>query len=629
CLVIVSKAYKFFVSHNDISICIIRPIFISHTTIILNLVDDDINFTKCYQPEEITTLILFKGDDLSYDVMKRNLELLFLNGKPNIIIITDVITEDLLDNPVFDVIIQSHWSFMHLIVTDNNIDCKQTEIDKDILLTAERFLNDLWHRYQIVYAIIEFPLSCPRRFITFDGNKQLNDDLYNRTITIVEEEHLHDTFKKYETDLSVDFPLKINIFKRFPTTLTLHYCDNINNYVQLDLNITNGYCGLDALVLHDFIKTFKFKVIFVSNEEINSYGYMVSGRATGSLGGVIRQEIDISFNSRFLTKYADSGFDYLNYISFDSLCALTAIPDIVPLWQYPINMYSFKQWMSVIFILVIIGIVKWLFSRRFRAILTEELYKPQVYILETVWSGMFGFFLIKNLRRCFLIALCLLFSVVLNAMYQGHVNYMFTTLWRYEQMNTLQDLCDSNIPVFTSAGMLNILGAEAARNFSNNAITTIIRRMKLYADHSNDMADPRFSATIQRRSDITLVIMENYTDTDGRPLLYAIDEYFSSLYLSYIAKSGFIFTPQVRRFMMRMVEAGLPDKYYKWTRYTMRMGDIKQNPASEPRLFTEINLQEERIPFALLLCGYIVSTLIFIKEKWWDCRKTCKIRCLK
>ncbi|XP_026763295.2 uncharacterized protein LOC113521839 [Galleria mellonella] len=436
---------------------------------------------------------------------------------------------------------------MHLIITNTNINCEQAELNGDILPIAKRLLNDLWHRYQLVYAVIEFPLACPRRFITFDGNKRPNNNLYNRTITVIEKEDLDETLKKSQNTLSDGFPLKINLFHRFPTSFK--QCHKIYNYMKFDINITNGFCGMDALIMHDFIKTFKFNVTYVDNNRTNKYGYVVSGHATGSLGAVIRREIDISFNSRFIAMYMNSGFDFLNYVSSDSLCALTMIPDIVPLWQYPINMYNYKQWMA------------------------------------------------------------------------GHINYMFTTLRRYDQFRTLQDICDSNIAVYTSPGILMLLNAETVDNSTNDVFTTILKRLKLFSANSSYTVEEKNMAMIRRRIDITLEILVNHTDKDGRPSLYVINDCFRNFYLSYIVRSGFLFTSQIQDFMMRMVEAGFPEKYYKWTSFTLRLGDILHNPTSEPRLFTKITLQEQRIPFVLLISGYIVSTIIFMVEKWWSSHK--------
>ncbi|XP_059060864.1 uncharacterized protein LOC131853827 [Achroia grisella] len=617
-LTVISKAYDFMKSLNDNSICVIRPILDIQTSIILNFVDDDLSFTKCYQSEVLRTLIIFNDDKLSYSLdmaTRKKLQLLLYN-KPNIIILTDSITGKVFNNTIFEITLQAHWSSMHLIITNKNINCSQIELSGDIISIAERFLNDLWHRHLLVYAIIEFPLGCPQKYITFDGNKRPNGNLYNRTITVIEEKYIHETLKKSKNALTDGFPLKINIFRRIPTSIS--NCSKIYNYIKFDIDICNGLCGMDALIMHDFIKTFKFNVTFIGSRSMNKYGYVTSRGVSGSLGAVLRQEIDVSFNSRFISEYTDSGYDFLGYISSDSLCALIGFPDLVPLWQYPIIMYSFKKWMFLFFVLMVLGLLKWLFTRYFYRIIGEEVYRPQIYIIETVWSGTFGFFLIKKFRSSFVIALCLLCSLVLCAKYQSHINYMFTTSRRYEPINTLQELCDSNIPVYTSPQILTLLGSETIENTTNNVFTTILRRMKLFTPNSSFELRPQDIAMVRRRMDIALLILLNYTDKEGRPFLYVIDENFSDFYLSYIVKSGFLFTSQMQSFMMRMVEAGLPDKYYKWTRYTMHLADLTQNPSSEPRLYNKISLKEQRIPFALLLCGYILSTLSFLTEIWYS-----------
>ncbi|KAM3963359.1 uncharacterized protein ACR2FA_002729 [Aphomia sociella] len=617
--VIISEAYNFIESRTNNSICIMRPmnIFPTYTTIIVDLIDDDISFRKCYWPHDIKSVILIKHDEMPYSFSKKKLAL-FLYDRPTIHVITDSITDKLLDQSVLKIILQSHWSFMRLIIINKNIKCERGKFNEDILSIAERFLNDLWHRYQLVYVLIEFPLSCPHRFIIFDGKKKSNQNLYNRTITVVGEKDVHKTLKSSQNGLSHGFPLKTNIFYRFPTSIKL--CNKIYNYVTYDKNVTDGYCGMDALIMHDFIKAFKFNVTFLDSEDINKYGYFQSGQATGSLGSVIRQEIDVSFNSRFIARYVDRGFDFLGHMSSDSLCALVEVPDIVPLWYYPTNIYDYKQWTIIIFMFLMIGIILWVYGKRLRQITGDEVYKPHVYVIEAVWIGMFGYFLYKKIQRSILIAICLLCSVVFTAKYQGHVNYMFATIVRYDEMNTLQDLCNSNIPVYTSPAIVMLLGARDSEN-STNPITKILSRLKFYPTDSSYFLYHQRSATIERRVDVNLQMLLNYTDEDGRPLLYVVNECFRNFHLSYIVRSGFLFTSEMQNFMMKIVEAGLPEKYYKWTQFTIRLAEISR-PTSEPRPFTKISLKEQRIPFFILVVGYLLSTILFVTEKWWDNRKS-------
>ncbi|CAD0203159.1 unnamed protein product [Chrysodeixis includens] len=111
-------------------------------------------------------------------------------------------------------------------------------------------------------------------------------------------------------------------------------------------------------------------------------------------------------------------------------------------------------------------------------------------------------------------------------------------------------------------------------------------------------------------------ILEHYTDYYGKPLINIVEECFKTYFLSYIARTGFPFYENVREFIERMQGAGLPTMYAIWTQRMLGIPESTFKYRQEPRPFAETSLGNLRISYAILFCGYLLSTISFIIELW-------------
>ncbi|XP_064292626.1 uncharacterized protein LOC135309899 [Plodia interpunctella] len=331
----------------------------------------------------------------------------------------------------------------------------------------------------MVYVVVEYPNNCPNKFSLYDGNKKPSPKVgqhFERTFITVHKSEVNEILMKSDKSLTYGYPLKANIFFRFPTSIT--DCANLNSFIRYNSDLTNGYCGLDALIMHNVMEVFKFNATFEMQSTTN-YGYVQSGQVTGTLGLIVRGEIDVSFNSRFIVLYSlENNFDFLYQIWDDSLCALMKEPNEVPLWHYPYNIYGITTWLFVLPCLTFVGSMMYVRNKLFR-LRTLKFY---IYPVNAVWSGLFGFFFNKKIKRSLLAALCLLCSVVFTAEYQGNVNNMFATLVRYDRFKTLQQLCDNGVAVYTSPSVAILLGRGA---YLDNSKSYLVRNLKFFPDNQS------------------------------------------------------------------------------------------------------------------------------------------------
>ncbi|CAD0203158.1 unnamed protein product [Chrysodeixis includens] len=122
--------------------------------------------------------------------------------------------------------------------------------------------------------------------------------------------------------------------------------------------------------------------------------------------------------------------------------------------------------------------------------------------------------------------------------------------------------------------------------------------------------------TIDRKNDVSMQIQEHYTENNGKPLINIVEECFKTYFLSYIARTGFPFYENVREFIERLHGAGLPTMYYIWTQRMLGIPESTYKYRQEPRPFAETSLSNLRISYAILFCGYLMSTILFVIELW-------------
>ncbi|RVE52717.1 hypothetical protein evm_002590 [Chilo suppressalis] len=544
----------------------------------------------------------------------------YANFSPNMVLIFYQLSLDIIEHPILSFLFSSLRSYVFIIIKteDDEYKCINGIFSEKAKSAQEDFLNRLWFKYHMFVVILEFPFVCPHYFVIYHGKLETNAPLYNRTIKSVptNEPRLNNMIRRDSRNLLKGYPIRANLFIRFPTSI--NFCESIHFYANIDFNITQNMCGMDAFIMQDIINFFKFKVTFPVIENIDSFGYMISeNNITGSLGFLLHNYFDISFNSRFMVKYVNGDeIKYLHYIGFDSICAIMKTPDYMPLWQYPFGSFDPLSWVTLVFIMLFIGVIAKGISLIKKGIGIKA---DQLQIINYLSLGFFGC-MMKPTRDTISIlrGTCLITSVIILSMFQGHINYMYTTMVRGHQLKTINDLRDSKVEIRTSPSVVKLLGSPDHLP---------ILESQIYYDGYNNLSDLLVHdnwATLQRIPDVILETMRlNQIDRDGMPLLYLIDQCFCNYYVTYITRKDFPFANDLTVLLMRIVEAGLPEIYYRWTKNSLKLSakmKLKYT-GQKPRPFTPSTMQEQRIPFSLLLVGYILSTSVLIVERWWARRK--------
>lgn len=146
-----------------------------------------------------------------------------------------------------------------------------------------------------------------------------------------------------------NYPLLISIFWRYPTTIDISELSPlfVDSYVASALRSHGaGYGGYDALLMANLAAVTNFHpVVHLSNHFGVAYP---NGTFDGSLGDVLNEVVDISFNSRFVEKYGSDKVQFVFPVFSDKICVLAPSGEKIPSWTAMFRAFQIEVWLAII-----------------------------------------------------------------------------------------------------------------------------------------------------------------------------------------------------------------------------------------------------------------------------------------
>lgn len=121
--------------------------------------------------------------------------------------------------------------------------------------------------------------------------------------------------------------------------------------------------------------------------------------------------------------------------------------------------------------------------------------------------------------------------------------------------------------------------------------------------------------SIERFSDVDIIIKTKYLDDDGSPLLNVIKECPRHFFLTYITRKGWPFLPKFNQMIARFAEAGLVRFWYDATKEAFIRNRYIENAkihyVDSRKPFT---LQDIQTSFYVLIFGHSIAMIVFLIE---------------
>lgn len=350
----------------------------------------------------------------------------------------EALKESVLGNDVF-VFKDSLSSYFVITVTDPNlehIDCAGKYRNFLRHATTDIFQH-MWTVYRILETLIFFPSVCGvPLFMRFDPVLQVTDSEYSGvSILSVEDVHRNKIALIHSYNEFNGYPLEVKLFQRTPTSMKDLPESFLSTFLHKDISQTEDWGGIDGFILGNLARFLNFTLRISDSADGQEYGWKMSnGTYTGTIGDVIAQRADISFNGRFLKDYGSDEIEFTYPINNDEFCVLVPKASKIPTWMNIFQGLSMTVWELCLLTVLLGGIIWWLMT-----ILKRDDGKPPSYNKNCCWFTTETFLMISSQpialpklgpERIF-VASCLLFNIIVAGTFQVRGLYVGTYIYKY------------------------------------------------------------------------------------------------------------------------------------------------------------------------------------------------------
>ncbi|XP_053678329.1 uncharacterized protein LOC128728682 [Anopheles nili] len=420
-------------------------------------------------------------------------------------------------------------------------------------------------------------------------------------------------------------PIRCTVFTRNPTLLPWgNLPESFRNvrYVQQAILASNGSGGLDGMLLGNLASAMNFTAETMDASDGLEYGFRTRNNTfVGSLGDLLHHRTDVSFNIRFMKYYGTQDIEFLHQIYTDQLCVLSPKSLEIPQWLAIFLCFHPYVWATFVAVGFAGGycwyaLRRWSVIRYRRHPFKYDRNRCSVLSIE-MWLVFLGASSTKLPVRAIerlLLAAFLIANLIISGTFQGTLTTAFSTKSYLSDINTLAALDQSGLPIGTSSrSLLDIFG--------NDTLSPLFRSLKgklLVVNESarHRAAFSRDMCSIERRSDVHLIINTEYVRSNGQPMLHVIEECPRVYSLAYIVRKGWSFAPLFNAAIDRFVESGLCIKWYTDTEDALTLQTrirqtIERRDESSLRKLTLVDIQTS---FYIMTLGIVASLVVFVIE---------------
>lgn len=173
--------------------------------------------------------------------------------------------------------------------------------------------------------------------------------------------------------------------------------------------------------------------------------------------------------------------------------------------------------------------------------------------------------------------------------------------------------------IYYSQSFLNLFGN--GREIYSKTLLSLRKKTFLDDDDSEEKLDRtayrRDVCSIERFSDVDIIIKTKYLDDDGSPLLNVINECPRHYFLTYIVRKGWPFLPKFNQMIEFFTEAGLVRFWYDTTKEAFirnrNIENAKAHYVSSRKPFTIADIQTS---FYVLIFGHSIAMIVFMIERF-------------
>lgn len=128
------------------------------------------------------------------------------------------------------------------------------------------------------------------------------------------------------------------------------------SFLRIHCTQTKDFLGHDGLILRNLELSLNFTKLNVPVPQGMEYGWMTeNGTFVGSIGDILRKDIDISFNGRFIKYYDTFDVTFMTPVLFEKFCIVAPKALKIPEYLRIFQCFHPTVWAAIVIINLLLG----------------------------------------------------------------------------------------------------------------------------------------------------------------------------------------------------------------------------------------------------------------------------------
>jgi len=451
---------------------------------------------------------------------------------------------------------------------------------------APHLLRYLWEEHWI-YRSMLLAKTEPEVVYSFDtcGNTFRK---YLRT----NEESLREIFQRSFQNLHNE-TVKIVMFHHKPTSILVKK----NSPASI-----SSYMGLDVSVATAFANYLNFNPKVQGTSDKIRYGAALeNGTLMGTIADLANRKADIAFNGHFFMNFSDR-VELSDIYAYDLVCIAVPKAGLVPKWRAFLKPFDARFLIATSLVTILIAIIVHLI-RVARMSPYDKRFDGAAYL--SILMSMPSHKLPSASYHRMVLASCALWSLVVIGAFQGFLVNALTMPLAYPDINTLEELADSEFDILSSYKTLDLFPTQQR-----------LKSKLIFVDDIGQ-AVKKGKAWTGKKSNLHLKITASYHVMKECPQRY---------YLSYVVTAGSPFLEKLDHFIRASQAAGLITFWENHKNNSAPMrdssseGEAAESESDNRRVFS---LEDLQAAFLFLAFCHVLSFCVFVNEV---VKRKCKCR---
>lgn len=361
------------------------------------------------------------------------------------------------------------------------------------------------------------------------------------------------------------------------------------------------YYGVDGMVLHELAKYMNFKINV--DDKKTYYGtIMNNGTVTGSLGKVMRKEVEFAANFRFI-EYYHPDFEYGNPVLSDKLCIIVPISPQMPQFLIILTCFDIISWICI-FTIIFLCMLIWHVHNKIRNRTDGGFIEIYSMIMGTSVK------ITKKFRLSVLVIVCSFANIIFGNMFQGILYSHFSKITYFKNIDTLDEFIRRNLSISTSLRQFFEIDSDTHQALRNRVIDTSDKHQSAIYD----VAFYKNTSILERFSDAKLLVQKQYLDEEGNPRLYLVKECLNTYLLAYIFPRDSPYKHYFNYVITKLAESGLTKKWIGDIYEAVKNGKNHTSYEKKQENWRMLNNNDFQAAYIVFVTGNIIAIFCFLGE---------------